>query len=616
MSRLSTCRTLGCALALGLALACGSHRDAVSSGPIRLVEGPPGTVVEWPQPDRSLPDEFLTVDIGSLPAPGRLAYVVMHREDDERDARLAMVAPGGSHHRFPVSLPVGKPSLEFALGYALEPLVEDATLRFQIDVVDPKGRSNRLLDETVSTREGSSWLDRRLSLEAWSGQRVTLEFSVESPAEESLWPAWGTPEIVDTQEESSGPNLILIVLDTLRADHLGAYGYERPTSPFLDRWSTEGTRFATAISQSSWTRPSHLSLFSGLYPTSRVGLSSPPLAEVLWRQGYRTSALTGGAQLSYRFGFSRGFETHRIERWVRQVDSAVAELERNRTRQNFLFLHTYEIHDPYQHTELADGLDRGRLDESFERATLATYGKGLTATEREYATALYDSGIRYVDGQLESLFAQLEARGLLDNTLVVITSDHGEELWDHGGWGHGHAMFDHQTHVPLILHLPPSLRAERHLEASKGGVIDQQVRLVDLYPTLLDLLGIPMQHQIHGRSVVPMLAGRRMSPADAFSESTYWGPLEVKSLRAERYKLMTATPKNTPSDRPGWTVLFDLQADPAELRDIAADEEQRRQKMQTILDLITAGGGEAEEAVPSDLDPELEEQLRALGYID
>jgi arylsulfatase A-like enzyme len=339
------------------------------------------------------------------------------------------------------------------------------------------------------------------------------------------------------------------------------------------------------------------------------------LAEILWRQGYRTSALTGGAQLAYRFGFSRGFETHRIERWVRRVERVVEELERNRNRRSFLFLHTYEIHDPYQHSELATGLDRGRLGESFERATLESYGKNLTATEREYVTALYDSGIRYVDGQLESLFTQLEAGGLLDNTLVVVTSDHGEELWDHGGWGHGHAMFDHQIHVPLLLHLPSKLRAERHLQATEGGVVDQQVRLVDLYPTLLDLLGVPLQHRIQGRSVVPMLAGRRMPPADAFSESTYWGPLEVKSLRAERYKLMTATPKNATSDLPGWTALFDLQADPAELRDIAAEEDERRQQMKTLLDLLTADGDDAEPTIPSDLDPELEEQLRALGYL-
>lgn len=606
------------AVALGVVVAaCGGAPPADAPSPIRLTAGAgdESVTVEWPDPARRVPGRFLDTTIGSIPAPGRLARLILHREPDERDGRVALLAPAGSHYRFTLTIPRGRPVLEVGLGHSLDPLADGVEVRFHIALDDGRGGDHTLLDEVVTTQPGARWLDRRLPLDAWRGRRVTLDFATGGPARAALWPAWAVPEIVDDEASPAGYDLLLIVLDTLRADHLGAYGYERPTSPFLDRWAAAGSRFATAISQSSWTRPSHRSLFSGLYPTSRQGLASPPLAEVLWRRGYRTSALTGGAQLAYRFGFSRGFEIHRIERWVQAVDRVVEELERNRRRRHFVFLHTYEIHDPYPHHDLVAGHDPGRMGEVFERATLQRYGGDLTPAEQEYVTALYDSGIRYVDAQLESLFARLGSRGLLERTVVVVTSDHGEELWDHGGWGHGRAMFDHQTHVPLLVHLPAALRRDRGLQAAAGQVIGQQVQLVDLYPTLLELLGVALEHPIQGRSLVPLLAGGRMPRAAAFSESTYWGPLEVKSLRSERYKYMTAIPKKANSDRQGWTTLFDLESDPRETVDVSDREPALSERMGAAVEALTTGEEAAEEAVPKDLDPELEEQLRALGYL-
>lgn len=609
----------GTLLALALLAAvlsgCQAEPASIDAVPIRLTEGISGVTVEWPQPERKVPKKFLATHIGTIPAPGRVARLVLHRGKGERDGRIALLAPVGSHYRFPVTIPRGVPSLEVALGHGLDPLEEGLDLRFRIDLVDRRGAAHALLDETITTRQGAAWQDRRLSLSPWQGEAATLNFSVEGPANGALWPAWGIPEINDDVASSESFDLILIVLDTLRADHLGAYGYQRPTSPFLDRWGEEGTRFEVAISQSSWTRPSHRSLFSGLYPTSRNGLVSPPLAEVLWRAGYRTSALTGGAQLDFRFGFSRGFEVQRIERWVRSVDRVMDELERNRRRKSFLFLQTYEIHDPYRHNELAEGLDPGRVGKVFKRATLEAHGRDLTAGEKEYVTALYDSGILYVDRQLERLFSQLQTRGLLESTVVVVTSDHGEELWDHGRWGHGHAMFDHQTRVPLWIHLPAALRSARGLEPAQGRVVRQQVRLIDLYPTLLDLVGIPLEHRVQGRSLVPLLAGGRLPSGDALSESTYWGPLEFKTLRSERFKYMMAEPKKVDSERSGWATLFDLDSDPKETQDVAADEPEIFDRMKSLMEILLSDGEAAEETVPADLDPELKKQLQALGYL-
>ncbi len=597
-----------------LTLACRETAAPVPPEPVRLLDGA-ATEVHWPNPERAVPAKFLPAHVGGVAAPGRLARIVLHRGPDERDGRLALLAPTGSRYRFEVQLPAGEPQLELGLGHALEPLTEGTDLRFRVTLTEEDGTFHELLDRTLTTAAGASWSDQAVPLAPWAGHAVSLELLVEGPHDANLWPAWAVPEItVRTPPERY--DLLLVVLDTLRADRLGSYGYTKhPTSPFLDRWSSAGTRFATAVSQSSWTRPSHRSLFSGLYPISRQGLTSPPLAEVLWRAGYRTQASTGGAQLAYRFGFSRGFEAHRIERWIHDVDRVVAALDREDRRPLFTFLHTYEIHDPYTHREFAEGLDPGRVGEAFERATLGEYGQDLTPTEREYVNALYDSGIRYVDRQLEILFGHLEAAGRLENTLVVITSDHGEELWDHDHWGHGHTMFEHQTRVPLLVHLPESLRRERGLERAPGLVVEAPVRLVDLYPTLLDLLDVPFDHPVQGRSIVPLFGGRTMPPADALSESIYWGPLEVKSLRDARYKYLRATPKKEHDERPGWEALFDLETDPAERDDQLGHEPERAERMRTLLSILTAEAGEAEATIPEDLDPELEEQLRALGYL-
>ena len=583
---------------------------------VRLLANREGVQAQWPNPARPIPESLHKSRIGStLPYPGRTARVVLHRDEGELDGRSALLAPSGSRQSFEVTVTGRRPALDVALGYHQEEPQEDLTLHFEIQLEDSEGNLHSLLAEDVVLQEKGPWLDRRLPLERWRDESVTLHFQVEGPDDPGLWAAWGVPEIVDEAAQAQEPNLILIVLDTLRADHLGSYGYPRPTSPFLDRWGKSATRFELAISQSSWTRPSHRSMFSGLYPTSRAGLTSPPLAEMLWRAGYRTSALTGGAQLAYRFGFSRGFEVHRIERWIRKVDRVVDELERNRGRKHFLFLHTYEIHDPYEHRELAQGLDPGRVGEVFRRATLETHGRQLTPEEQEYVVALYDSGILYADRQLETLFTELESRGLLENSIVVVTSDHGEEFWDHGGWGHGHAMYDHQTHVPLFVHLPASFAAARGLEPAQGRVVRQQVRLVDLYPTLLELLDIPLEHRVQGRSLVPLLAGERLPSADALSETTYWGAYEFKTLRNEHYKYLTAMPKKAETNKPGWATLFDLRKDPAETQDIATEKPEVFERMESLMEILLIDGEIPEEAIPKDLDPELEKQLRALGYI-
>lgn len=622
-------------LASVLALACLLFASACGGGegppqPIRLLDLPASgeMTAEWPEGALAMAAEALVAaEIGATPAPGRVARVIMEPADLGGDARVSLLAPAGSRYLVPLTLPRGEPALEVGLGVPKDGAAEGALLRFRVVLTPLESASAEaveLLDERVTTAAGGGWTDRTIPLARWAGERVRLELLVEgvegvegAAAAPLAWGAWGAPEIVF--REQSGPedwNVLLVVLDTLRADRLGAAGYRRPTSPYLDALAGRSIRFTTAVSQSSWTRPSIRSLLQGLYPESQGGLQSPMLAEVLWANGYRTEAITGGAQLAYPFGFSRGFERHAIEDWVRATDRVVETLASNAGRKNFLFLHTYEIHDPYEHRELAGGLDPGRVGEAFRRATWEGLKDELTDGEKEYVSALYDSGIRFTDERLGRLLARLDERGLLDRTLVIVTSDHGEELWDNGLWGHGRAMLEHQSRVPLIVHVPQAMRDA--LALREPGVVRQQVRLVDLYPTILDLLGVGLDHQVQGRSLRPLLAGERLPRAAAFSESVYWGPVEVKALRGERYKYLRGIPKNPADTRhEGWEVLYDLKLDPQEMVDVQERAEEVLRRMRQEVDRILAGGAAPrDERVPSDLDPEVEKQLRALGYID
>lgn len=552
------------------------------------------------------------------------ARVEMKAPDGGGDARLALAAPAGGRHEAAVAVPRGEPVLAVGLGYPVKETPAGVPLRFRVSVAPEGGGGGgavEVLDETVTTAEGGRWADRDVSLAPWAGERVRLVLATEAPggAPTGAAPvraAWGVPEVVSRDRRPEGWNVVLVVLDTLRADRLGAYGYERPTSTYLDALAERSALFTTAVSQSSWTRPSIQSILNGLYPESRDGLDSAPLSEVLRRHGYRTRAITGGAQLAYQFGFSRGFEQHAIEDWIRAPDRVVETLEADRSRRHFLFLHTYEIHDPYEHRELAAGLDPGRVGEVFRRAVWERLRSDLTAGEKEYISALYDSGIAYTDRQLGRLIERLDERGLLDRTLLIVTSDHGEELWDHGLWGHGRAMLEHQTRVPLIVRVPEAMREELGLAAAPG-MIRQQVRLVDLYPTILDLLGVPLEHEVQGRSLRPLLAGRRLPRAPAFSESTYWGPMEVKSLRDERFKYLRGIPKEPEeTDREGWEVVYDLETDPGETEDVKEAHLDLLRRMRAVVDRILRGGSTPQERVPGQLDPEVEEQLRALGYIE
>ena len=463
----------------------------------------------------------------------------------------------------------------------------------------------------------------------------------------SLWlsvACGGGPEI---------ENVLLISIDTLRADRLGSYGYERDTSPALDRLAAEGVRFAHTISQSPWTTPSHMALMTSLQPSShtvnqdyvqflndRAGKRRyrilpdgvDTLAGLLKAQGFRTIALTGGITISGDLGFERGFDTYledarklKPENWAQLV----GWLSEPDLRPFFLFFHTFEVHAPY----LRIGDARPLMTDEQAEALQAFINANPEMRERdlkkyleeqelfrvEITSRLYDGGVRSVDQFLGRLFDELRRRGLWDRTLIVVTSDHGEEFADQRHFAiynvHCDGTYDHFLRVPLIFRIPGRF--------AEGRVVEEQVRLIDVAPTILDLLGIPIPDQMQGTSLVGWMEGREHTPRlEAFSEAMCIGP-EWKSLRSADYKYMASFPV-TDAERTGIPgqaeseKLFDLRNDPGEKSDLAAAQPDLLRRMRSRLFRYYL-----EEALPVageerslEINPELEKELRALGYLD
>ncbi len=608
------------------ALACG--REAAP--PVRLLDvGTETATATGPAPEVPAIGEG-PIAIGEPPWPERLGQVAMTGELGW-DARVALLGGDGTVYRYRLDLPP-RPVLRVGLGFHVPEEASAGEIRHRVRVLPPNGpdgpdgpddAGETVLDERAAPGAGAAWRDREVDLGRWAGETVVLELSTAVRGSGPV-AAWSAPEVVsagrdDGPGEAGAPdggwNLLFVSLDTLRADRLGSYGHDRPTSPSLDALAARGVRFATAVAQAPWTRPSHRSMFTGLYPVSNGGLESPLLAEALWRAGYRTTAITGGGQIAPRFGFDRGFESYRIDRWEEEPERVLRAFEANRGRRQHVFLHTYRVHDPYRGTAFVEGMPRGRIGETFGEHDWRALDKELTPEEQRYVAALYDSGIVELDRAMGEVIDGLEERGFLERTIVVVTSDHGEQLWEHGGWRHGQNLYDEQILVPLLLYLPPGLA--RELGVEPGTVIERQVELVDLYPTLLDLVGVERSHPVQGRSLLPLLTGGEIVPREAFAENTNIKAWERKMFRSERFKLIKSIPRGGARARGAEEgfELYDLRRDPGELTDVSTRHADVVRRLDERLTALGASLQGLDEELPADLDPELRKQLEALGYL-
>lgn len=428
-------------------------------------------------------------------------------------------------------------------------------------------------------------------------------------------------------EDDRPTGFILISIDTLRADRLGAYGYEHDTSPFFDELAAGGTLFERAIVQLPGTLPSHMSIFTGLYPAehgvyppdSVLAAEIPTLPEVFRAAGYRTAGFTEGGYVAGHYGFERGFETFRAVntgkpgaagRTFDLVRDWIDTLEPG--DKFFLFVHTYEVHDPYLPMEGFDeGLWPADPPETWEptgaNLTAASVGKlPVTPEVVRYFSALYDAGIRYVDEVLRDFMEHLRAADLGNDTTVVITSDHGEEFFEHGSFVH-RQIYNETLHVPLLV---------RRLGQRRGARVSRLVESVDIAPTLLELAGLEDRMAPSGSSLVPLLGGDdTASASEAFAEG-----MSVPTRTIYRhtdsglyqYLLTPGRPTNGQPSLPR-RELYRLDDDPLQQENLAP----RRSALVRELEAALEGyQWEAKaRAGQEELSDEQVERLKALGYL-
>lgn len=489
------------------------------------------------------------------------------RVDLTGDARRAVLTPPGLPFERTVALPVGRAAVR--VGYGVESGVTSAT-EFRLRVTAPVGATATLLSDVVRPAPRPTWRDRTVDLSGYGGSRVTLTFECASPAGSEPFegfPAWSGLEVVAPGDPPQRPNVVLVVLDTLRADHLSLYGYDRPTSPQIDRWAGgRGVTFLRTVAPAPWTLPSHVTLFTGL-DAMRHGVNSgqpcpealTTLAERLRAAGYATHAVTGGGYLAPEFGLLQGFDTVRYHHRPREnpelagddialgVDRALRWLEQKAAEPFFLLLHSYEVHSPYRprepHLQRIDGrtdaapgggVDTYRLPPDpadgyrsrywLERVRRDGSREPLAADEVGLARDLYDASIGYADAHVGRLLAGLDRRDGAGPTLVILTSDHGEALGEEGRADHA-SLLDAELLVPLVVALPDGHGAGRR--------IARQVRLADVAPTVLEVVGIPAATDGDGLSLLPLLEeGGSPAPRHAWSyaSASNWG---ISSRRGE-----------------------------------------------------------------------------------
>ena len=396
-------------------------------------------------------------------------------------------------------------------------------------------------------------------------------------------------------------NLLVFTFDTTRADHLSVYGGKAHV-PNLERLAKEGVRFERAFSPTPLTLPSHVSLFTGLYPTThgvrnngkfRLGDEALTLAESLRERGFRTAAVIGAHVLDSQYGLDQGFElyddrlppeetvrTLYVERPASDVaDQGLAWLTKRRQERWFLWLHFFDPHYEYVPPE---------------------------PYRTQYASSLYDGEIAFADAQAGRVLEFLRERGWLDDTLIIMAGDHGESLGEHGERTHAIFIYDATAHVPLLMRYPARLGKPRSL--------GELTSLVDVMPTVLDLLEVPRaEMEFHGRSLLPLLSGERVAPRAVWLETWFphlsYGWSKISGIRDLEWKYVRGAREE----------LYELGSDPGELKNVVAREleraEEYRRRLLKLEQSIQPESGQ-DLSDTQEIDEEAREALRSLGYID
>ena len=428
------------------------------------------------------------------------------------------------------------------------------------------------------------------------------------------------------------PHILIFLVDTLRADRLGCYGYDRPTSPNIDRFATDAVRFDHPVAQSSWTRPATASILTGLYPhnhgartrNQKLAEDVPYLPEVLRELGYRALGVSTNGNAGPRFGFRRGFShfKHMEERssrpgihvpvW-RAVDETLEWLERIRPGDSFfVFLHVSDPHAPYLPPEHLRR--RFAPDAAPGPGTLTTHDPAGASHSTSDLEDLYDGEIALVDEHFGRMVDELDQRGFLDDTIVVFVSDHGEEFQDHGLHGHGATLYQEQLRVPLIIRLPNRLRS-----AEGPAVVETQVQQIDIVPTILEAIGHAGAMKTDGRSLLPLMVSDQggSRPTLAVSELRLDGRVaDAVFLEGAHGRRKLIEYRGGPFQADSARQMFDPSRDLGELLDLEAEEPLWAGYLATLGRLQRRGARILTAGVEPVLPAEQREALRALGYLN
>ncbi|MFQ5590207.1 MAG: sulfatase [Phycisphaerae bacterium] len=456
-----------------------------------------------------------------------------------------------------------------------------------------------------------------------------------------------------TRRDKGGPlpraaahTVILISVDTLRADRLGCYGYHRPTSPNLDALARESLLFKNAVAQSAFTLISHKSLLSAKYPLHLLqettngdlrtlasvpdqhrllvdsfrNLKSDLLIRAIGEGGYRTAAFTDGVWMSRWFGFDQGFDRFDDSGGHLEgiVPRALEWLGPNRRDPIFLFLHTYDTHCPYASREPFDSMfchDHSAHISLERRCNLVNLGKtplmqsNLAPKDLQAVSDHYDGGIACADADLGVLLDTLRTQGVYAEALIIVTSDHGESLGEHGQIGHG-GLYLNQLRVPMIIKVPASWKIA-------PGVIDKPVDLLDVMPTVFDACHIPIPHGVDGRSLLPLMHDGEWKRRFLIAQTTHQEGRAARSSSAERAIVVPGAWLLIHDARNASTELFDLHSDPRGLVDVSDAKSDAIRSLMDALTSLDPGPSAGEFTIPAgdQLSDEARRQLETLGYI-
>jgi arylsulfatase A-like enzyme len=547
-------------------------------------------------------------------------------------------------------IPPRNSRLHFALGIT----ASDAPVKFRVQV---QGASADLYSRTVS--DASGWTDADVDLTSYAGKKVKLTLATETSRNGAV-ALWANP-LITSGDAPRRPNVLVYMIDTLRADHASLYGYSRETTPFIRKLGAAGIVFDDAQAQATWTKASTASLMTSLYSYTHgivndydtIPSGAATLAEQLRAAGYVTASMVANPFAGRTTGLQRGFDymfeyptvlRNRTEAADRGTDSAAVNkivfpwLEQHRGEPFFLYAHTTDPHAPYRppapfDARFANPAESAQFDAQYMKLRdEREYGGGTVISRANctkagidpdrfirQATDRYDGEILHNDRSFELLVGELKKLDVLDDTLIVVVSDHGEEFWDHGWTAHGHSVYQELTHCMFMMWSPKLLPSPKRVSVP--------VQLIDVMPTVLDLLGLRIPPVVEGRSLVPLARGQafqRRTPvmASRFAHPGARPDGPVRENRTDSFAYVD----------PKWKLIYrtkDVGIDRIELYDRTSDRREQNNvaaRNPREVDRIMAELGQWMDAqkkiravlgrgAKSTLDARTIEQLRSLGYL-